>query len=141
MYPDKYKTTLALIEEMRENNISFDFLGMSEDEKEKLVKSFHPEYKNDGFVSLRVGTNKNEKVPFELAELLESQSNITETRIDLSLPDFDVDVLVIGGGGAGAAAAIEVGNVKVCEVIARPLPDVMRFLTTGKNNKFKTVLS
>ena len=32
---------------------------------------------------------------------------------------------------AGAAAAAEVGNVKVCEVIARPHPDVMRFLTTG----------
>ena len=32
---------------------------------------------------------------------------------------------------AGAAAAKEVGNVKVCEVIARPHPDVMRFLTTG----------
>ena len=32
---------------------------------------------------------------------------------------------------AGAAAAAEVGNVKVCEVIARPHPDVMKFLTTG----------
>ena len=32
---------------------------------------------------------------------------------------------------AGAAAASEVGNVKCCEVIARPHPDVMRFLTTG----------
>ena len=32
---------------------------------------------------------------------------------------------------AGARAAAEVGNVKVCEVIARPHPDVMRFLTTG----------
>ena len=32
---------------------------------------------------------------------------------------------------AGAAAAAEVGNVKVCAVIARPHPDVMKFLTTG----------
>ena len=32
---------------------------------------------------------------------------------------------------AGARAAAEVGNVKVCEVIARPRPDVMKFLTTG----------
>ena len=32
---------------------------------------------------------------------------------------------------AGALAAKEVGNVKCCEVIARPHPDVMRFLTTG----------
>ncbi len=32
---------------------------------------------------------------------------------------------------AGSAAAAEVGNVKVCEVIANPHPDVMKFLTTG----------
>ena len=32
---------------------------------------------------------------------------------------------------AGAAAAAEVGKVKCCEVIARPHPDVMKFLTTG----------
>ena len=32
---------------------------------------------------------------------------------------------------AGAQAAGEVGNVKCCEVIARPHPDVMKFLTTG----------
>ncbi|MBR2444628.1 MAG: BMC domain-containing protein [Clostridia bacterium] len=32
---------------------------------------------------------------------------------------------------AGAKAAGEVGNVKCCEVIARPHPDVMKFLTTG----------
>ena len=32
---------------------------------------------------------------------------------------------------AGAAAAADVGNVKCKEVIARPHPDVMKFLTTG----------
>ena len=32
---------------------------------------------------------------------------------------------------AGAAAAAEVGSVKCKEVIARPHPYVMRFLTTG----------
>lgn len=31
---------------------------------------------------------------------------------------------------AGKNAAAEVGNVKVCEVIAHPHPDVMKFLTT-----------
>ncbi|MBO5788500.1 MAG: BMC domain-containing protein [Clostridia bacterium] len=31
---------------------------------------------------------------------------------------------------AGALAAAEVGSVKLCEVIARPHPDVMRFLKT-----------
>ena len=32
---------------------------------------------------------------------------------------------------AGRVAAAAVGNVKLCEVIARPHPDVMKFLTTG----------
>ena len=49
-----------------------------------------------------------------------------------------VSVMVRGDVGAvkaaieaGAAAAAEVGKVKCCEVIARPHPDVMKFLTTG----------
>ena len=48
-----------------------------------------------------------------------------------------VTVVVEGVGSAVTAAleawknaAAEVGNVKVCEVIARPHPDVMKFLTT-----------
>ena len=31
---------------------------------------------------------------------------------------------------AGRAAAAEVGNVKLCEVIARPHPEIMKFLKT-----------
>ena len=37
---------------------------------------------------------------------------------------------VTAAAEAGAKAAAEVGNVKLCEVIARPHPDVMKFLTT-----------
>ena len=38
---------------------------------------------------------------------------------------------VQAAAAAGEAAAALVGNVKLCEVIARPHPDVMKFLTTG----------
>ena len=38
---------------------------------------------------------------------------------------------VTAAAEAGAAAAAEVGNVKLCEVIARPHPEVMKFLTVG----------
>ena len=48
-----------------------------------------------------------------------------------------VTVVVVGtvsaveaAAKAGAAVAAEVGNVKLCEVIARPHPDIMRFLYT-----------
>ena len=37
---------------------------------------------------------------------------------------------VEAAAAAGAAAAAKVGNVKLCEVIARPHPDIMRFLYT-----------
>jgi microcompartment protein CcmL/EutN len=38
---------------------------------------------------------------------------------------------VTAAAEAGRAAAAEVGKVKLCEVIARPHPEVMKFLTTG----------
>lgn len=110
MYPEKYKTALALIESKRENNVSFDFPKMGEKEKEELLREFHPEYKNEGYSVLRVGSNINEKVPTELARLIEANTIINESEIDLSSPDYDTDVLIIGGGGAGAAAAIEAHN-------------------------------
>ena len=37
---------------------------------------------------------------------------------------------VTAAAEAGAKAAAEVGKVKLCEVIARPHPDIMRFLYT-----------
>ena len=37
---------------------------------------------------------------------------------------------VTAAAEAGRAAAAEVGNVKLCEVIARPHPEIMKFLKT-----------
>lgn len=37
---------------------------------------------------------------------------------------------VTAAAEAGKTAAAEVGNVKLCEVIARPHPDIMKFLKT-----------
>ena len=80
---------------------------MTADEKSALLKAYHPDYREDGFVEIKVGPNKGEKVPCELGQLLHSNSRILGEKIDLNKVDYDVDVLVIGGGGAGCAAAIE----------------------------------
>lgn len=80
---------------------------MTADEKEALLSQYHPDYKEDGFSVLQVGPNKGEKVPSELAALLQANSRVKDLDIDLTKPDYDVDVLIIGGGGAGASAAIE----------------------------------
>lgn len=80
---------------------------MSASEKDEILKAYHPDYKSENFENLKVGVNKGEKVPHELAAYLQAHSRIADKAIDLEHPDYDVDVLVIGGGGAGASAAIE----------------------------------
>ena len=79
---------------------------MTADEKDAVLAAFHPDYITSQFETLKMGPNKGEKVPLELAEILQANSRINPADIDLSNPDYDVDVLIIGGGGAGSAAAI-----------------------------------
>lgn len=83
---------------------------MTADEKEAILKAYHPDYKEENFVNLTVGVNKGEKVPHELAAYLQAHSRVKGMNIDLENPKYDVDVLIIGGGGAGASAAIEAHN-------------------------------
>ena len=80
---------------------------MTAEQKEQVLASFHPDYKVDEFSVLTVGPNKGDKVPKELAEILQAHSRITAEDVCLDCPDYETDVLVIGGGGAGASAAIE----------------------------------
>ena len=79
---------------------------MTAEEKDAVLAAFHPDYITSQFETLKMGPNKGEKVPLELAAILQANSRINPADIDLSNPDYDVDVLIIGGGGAGSAAAI-----------------------------------
>ncbi len=83
---------------------------MSAEEKDEILKAYHPDYKEENFENLVVGVNKGDKVPHELADMLQAHSRVKGKKIDLRHPKYDVDVLVIGGGGAGASAAIEAKN-------------------------------
>ena len=65
--------------------------------------------------------NKGEKVPTQLAALLQAHSRINPDKVDLSKPDYETDVLIIGGGGAGASAAIEADNAGVKAMIVTKL--------------------
>ena len=107
MYSEQFKESLALVEASREKNIALEPVRMTAEQKEKVLASFHPDYKVDEFATLTIGPNKGDKVPRELAEILQAHSRITADSVDLTSPDYETDVLVIGGGGAGASAAIE----------------------------------
>ena len=99
--------SIKKLEASREARMATEPRRMTADEKSALLKAYHPDYREDGFVEIKVGPNKGEKIPCELGELLHSNSRILGEKIDLNKVDYDVDVLVIGGGGAGCAAAIE----------------------------------
>ena len=107
MYPEKFTESLKAVEAARESNIAYEPARMTAQQKEDLLKAYHPDYKQDEFEELKIGPNKGDKVPKELAEILQAYSLISADEVDLENPDYDVDVLVIGGGGAGASAAIE----------------------------------
>ncbi|MDD6059161.1 MAG: FAD-binding protein [Ruminococcus sp.] len=104
---DKLNELAELVAANREKNADLEPARMTAEEKDNLLSAFHPDYKHGEFTVLSAGVNKGDKVPTQLAELLQGKSRITAEQIDLGKVDYDTDVLVIGGGGAGASAAIE----------------------------------
>ena len=107
MYTTEMLESMKKVAAAREQNAVLEPRRMTAEEKETLLATYHPDYKQDQFAVLQIGPNKGEKVPTELAALLQAGSRIDPNALDLSQPDYDVDVLIIGGGGAGASAAIE----------------------------------
>ena len=106
-YTPEMLASMKKVEAAREKNIALEPRRLTAEEKEALLKEYHPDYKDAGFTTIRVGGNKGEKAPVELNAMLEAHSRIAETDVDLDKVAYDVDVLVIGGGGAGSSAAIE----------------------------------
>ncbi len=107
MYSEKFQKSLAAVEAARDKNVALEPVRMTAQQKTDLLAAYHPDYRQDQFDELKIGPNKGDKVPKELAAILQAHSRITADSVDLSNPDYDVDVLVIGGGGAGSSAAIE----------------------------------
>ena len=102
--------SMAKVEAAREANIALEPRRMDADEKDALLRAYHPDYREDGFGVIKVGPNAGQKAPVELLKMLEAKSRLSELKVDLDKIDYDVDVLVIGGGGAGSSAAIEAHN-------------------------------
>ncbi len=87
------------------------FTAMTLDERADVLNKFHPDYKDDGRVAVRVGPNKGDVYPEEFVACLESYPRIDPDKVDFSvLETFTTDVLVIGGGGGGTSAAIIAAN-------------------------------
>ena len=111
MYTKEQLESIKKVEATREERLKQILAGnhprrMTAEEKDQVLLENHPDHIKSQFAELKIGPNKGEKVPIELAQILQANPRINPKDIDLTKFDYDVDVLVIGGGGAGSAAAI-----------------------------------
>ncbi len=121
MFTAEMYESIKKVEATREERMKTEPRRMTAEEKDELLKTYHPDYRAAGFDEIKVGPNKGEKAPKELAELLHSNSILLTEKVDLSKIDYDCDVLVIGAGGAGCSAAIEANEAGADVVIVTKL--------------------
>ena len=111
MYKAQMLESMKKVENSRQSRLNMVLGRMAANDKEVLLSTYHPDFKREEFATLKVGPSKGERVPHELAALLEGHSRVVDVEIDLNEVDYNVDVLVIGGGGSGASAAIEANEL------------------------------
>ncbi len=130
---EKFNELAKIVAEKRAVNADLEPRRMTAEEKDNLLATFHPDYKQEEFTVLSAGVNKGDKVPTQLAELLQGKSRISAADVDLNAPDYDTDVLIIGGGGAGASAAIEAdaAGAKVMIVTKLRIGDANTMMAEG----------
>ncbi len=104
-YPPEMQESIRRVEATRDRRIKESFPAMSMEQREAILEAFHPDYKEETFQAVRVGVSKGQRMPIELARVVEGRPHVS-ADFDLSEPMLETDVLVIGGGGAGASAAL-----------------------------------
>ncbi|MBN1955622.1 MAG: FAD-binding protein [Anaerolineae bacterium] len=104
-YPPEMQESIRSVEATRARRVGETFPAMSMEQREKILSGFHPDYREETFHAVRVGVSKGQRMPVELARVVEARPHVG-ADFDLSAPVAETDVLVIGGGGGGASAAL-----------------------------------
>jgi succinate dehydrogenase / fumarate reductase flavoprotein subunit len=104
-YPPEMQESIRMVESTRTRRLRETFPAMTLEERAQILDGFHPDYKDETFHAVRVGVSKGQRMPIEMARVVEGRPHI-RPDFDLSDPVAETDVLVVGGGGAGASAAL-----------------------------------
>ncbi len=105
-YPDYMRESIEKVEKTRPQRVKATFKTMTLEEREEVLNQYHPDFKPEAKRDLKIGPSKGQRVPHEVADLLEAHPLVSPDQIDLQQVDYDVDILIIGGGGAGTVAAL-----------------------------------
>jgi len=93
-YPEYMNESLKKVTASRPGRVGKHFRAMTADEKQQILKDYHPDWKMDQKRGLRVGSSKGQLMPHEVADILEAHSIINPKDIDLKKIDYDVDILI-----------------------------------------------
>ena len=105
-YPEYMQESLRLVEKTRPDRVGKSLPEMTAEEKEQILRDWHPDFKMDQKRGLKVGPSAGKLMPHEVADILEAHPVIKSSDVELSDIAYDLDVLVIGAGGAGLSAAM-----------------------------------
>ena len=75
-YPENMMESIKKVEATRAQRMATEPRRLTADEKDALLKKFHPDYNPDAFAEIKVGPNKGQKAPLELADMLHSTSRL-----------------------------------------------------------------
>jgi len=109
-YPESMRGSIELVEKTRDERLkhpykeTYGFLSL--EERDEVLQKHHPDFKKEMKRPLKIGPNKGDLVPHEVADILEAHPLINPKDVDLSHVDYNTDILIIGSGGAGLAAAL-----------------------------------
>jgi succinate dehydrogenase/fumarate reductase flavoprotein subunit len=109
-YTESMRGSIELVEKTRDERLknpykeTYGFLSLKE--RDEVLQKHHPDFKKEMKRPLKIGPNKGDLVPHEVADILEAHSLINPKDVDLFHADYDTDILIIGSGGAGLAAAL-----------------------------------
>ena len=94
-YPENMMESIKKVEATRAQRMATEPRRLTAEEKDALLEKFHPDYNPDAFAEIKVGPNKGQKAPLELAEMLHSTSRLINEKIDLTKIDYDVCTCIV----------------------------------------------
>lgn len=105
-YPETMRKSIDNVNKTRSKRVNEVIADMTLEERDEVLKNFHPDYKKETKNNIAWGPNNGDLVPVEVSSILNAYPTIILDTIDLSKVDYDVGVLIIGAGGAGTSAAL-----------------------------------
>jgi succinate dehydrogenase / fumarate reductase flavoprotein subunit len=92
--------SMRRVEATRPARLHQTFPRLTPEDKQALLQKFHPDYRPESMRPLAVGPNAGDRVPHEVANLLEGVSRIDPEAFDLTRPDED-GYLIVAAAGLG----------------------------------------